>query len=517
MSSRVYRSCVHGIIFSLIFFTKISGAAVKINASQLSAAEQQQLVLQDDALLKISEHTDVNNITHKRLQQEYLGFMVYGGYVIVHEAQHKVKNMNGAIYRDLEMDLGQPDINFVHNAANVLAKFKEKYFDQTVLDEKITPMIYLDSSDQAHWAYRVSLLLQPHDAMLHRPTMIIDAQTNLVYQQWNDLKELKESVMATGYGGNPRLGYYQFGKQLPFLSISRDHFAETCFMENKRVRVVDLEFHYDQFMQPMKFACPNLSRDDLGAYWTGYYGDGYDRINEAYSPSNDAMYVGEIIQALYKNWYQVNALESHNKPMQLIMRVHYGKKYENAFWDGTSMTFGDGNKNLYPLVALDVGAHEVSHGFTEQHSNLEYYDQSGGMNESFSDMAGKVAEYYVTGENVWTLGSGIMKSNSVLRYLDEPSRDGRSIDHLSQYTKGLDVHYLSGIYNRLFFLLSTQPGWNVRKAFNVMLKANMDYWTPTSTFNEGSCGVIYAADDLGFGVDDVKKALNLVGLACNEH
>ena len=168
---------------------------------------------------------------------------------------------------------------------------------------------------------------------------------------------------------------------------------------------------------------------------------------------------------------------------------------------------------MYPLVSLSVGAHEISHGFTEQHADLNYTGQSGGMNESFSDMAAQAAEFYSTGKSSWQIGGEIMKASSgykALRYMDKPSRDGWSIDRANQYRKGMDVHYSSGVYNRLFYVLAHQPDWNVRKAFQVMVKANMDYWTPYSTFEQGACGVLSAATDLGFSVDGVKQALDNV-------
>jgi hypothetical protein len=71
------------------------------------------------------------------------------------------------------------------------------------------------------------------------------------------------------------------------------------------------------------------------------------------------------------------------------MRTHYSSSYENAFWDGSTMSFGDGASTFYPLVNADVSGHEVSHGFTEQHSNLTYSGQSGGMNEPSPTWAAK--------------------------------------------------------------------------------------------------------------------------------
>ncbi|MBE1043438.1 M4 family metallopeptidase, partial [Escherichia coli] len=120
---------------------------------------------------------------------------------------------------------------------------------------------------------------------------------------------------------------------------------------------------------------------------------------------------------------------------------------ENAYWDGTAMLFGDGATMFYPLVSLDVAAHEVSHGFTEQNSGLIYRGQSGGMNEAFSDMAGEAAEFYMRGKNDFLIGYDIKKGSGALRYMDQPSRDGRSIDNASQYYNGIDVHHSSGVYN----------------------------------------------------------------------
>jgi pseudolysin len=76
----------------------------------------------------------------------------------------------------------------------------------------------------------------------------------------------------------------------------------------------------------------------------------------------------------------------------------------------------------------------------------------------------------------------------------------------------MDVHHTSGVYNRLFYLLSTQSGWDVRRAFEVMVTANADYWTPTSTFDEGACGILHATESLNYGVADVKSVLDQVGV-----
>ncbi|CAH6853822.1 Neutral metalloproteinase (modular protein) [Vibrio chagasii] len=176
------------------------------------------------------------------------------------------------------------------------------------------------------------------------------------------------------------------------------------------------------------------------------------------------------------------------------------------------MTFGDGKNTFYPLVDINVSAHEVSHGFTEQNSGLVYRNMSGGINEAFSDIAGEAAEYYLRGNVDWIVGSDIFKSEGGLRYFDQPSKDGRSIDHASDYYDGLNVHLSSGVYNRAFYLLANKSGWDVRKGFEIFTVANQLYWTANSTFDAGACGVAKAAADLGYTVADVEEAFNSVGV-----
>src|SRR5690606_23439834 len=130
-------------------------------------------------------------------------------------------------------------------------------------------------------------------------------------------------------------------------------------------------------------------------------------VNDGYSPMNDAMFAGLVIKRMYREWYNLPALVENGKPMMLTMVVH--NPIDNAYWDGQKMTFGDGVYTFYPLTSLGVRAHEVSHGFTEKNSNLAYYGQSGGMNDSFSDKAAQAAEYYAYGKNSWEIGPEIFK------------------------------------------------------------------------------------------------------------
>jgi PKD repeat protein len=111
------------------------------------------------------------------------------------------------------------------------------------------------------------------------------------------------------------------------------------------------------------------------------------------------------------------------------------------------------------------------------------------------------------------VGYDIFKSaNGALRYMYDPPLDGQSIDHVSDYYSGLDVHYSSGIYNKVFYLVAVSSGWNTRMAFDIFVKANTDYWTAGETFASGAEDVRQAALDYGYPCSAVAAAFANVGI-----
>lgn len=465
----------------------------------------------------VSTHKDFNQTSHQRLQQLYKGVPVVGGYAIVHSKQgvgfaaNKDSKVTGKVYQGISQDLGAaPQKAQIDKALNAqLASYK----GQKISNKEASLVVFIDEQHKAHWAVKTSFQAESGKSIPKKPTAYVNPETLKPFVSWDDIKTIRDDAYAKGFGGNERTGEYHYGfggDSYPALEITRDSESNTCYMENKSVKVVDMEGEYYSDNSPMEWDCVDAVSENT--FLTGHDGDGYDKINGAYSPTNDSMYGGYVIKHMYKDWYNLEVLKNHDdSPMQLVMRVHYGQYYENAYWDGKQMTFGDGGSWMYPLVSLGVGAHEISHGFTEQNSNLQYWGQSGGMNESFSDMAAQAAEFYSTGEASWMIGERIMKEESgyeALRFMDKPSKDGRSVDTASDYYDGLDVHYSSGVYNHLFYLMATSKGWTARKAFDVMVKANKDYWTPYVSFDEAACGVLSATSDLGYSVKAVKKALD---------
>ncbi len=144
-------------------------------------------------------------------------------------------------------------------------------------------------------------------------------------------------------------------------------------------------------------------------------------------------------------------------------RVHYGKNYVNAFWDGSKMTYGDGDGvNYGPLVSLDVAGHEMTHGVTENSANLTYSGESGGLNEATSDIFGTMVEFYAANANDpgdYLIGEEFdLKKSGGFRRMDDPASDGSSLNCWSSTAGSVDVHYSSGIANHFFYLLAEGSG-----------------------------------------------------------
>ncbi|WP_235869455.1 M4 family metallopeptidase [Veronia nyctiphanis] len=356
-------------------------------------------------------------------------------------------------------------------------------------NEKSELFIWMDKNDQARLVYVTNYFLPARKPS--RPYAIVDAKTGEVLKRWEGLAHAQE--FGQGPGGNTKTGQYYFGLDYPGFMVEKS--GNQCTMSNQYVSTVNLN-HSTSGNTPYTYTC----NDSLNT-------NTVKSINGAYSPLNDAHFFGKLVFDMYKDWFNLAPLS-----FKLVMRVHYGNGYENAFWNGSSMTFGDGGSYFYPLVDVNVSAHEVSHGFTEQNSDLDYFGMSGGINEAFSDIAGEAAEFYWKGTVDWVVGRDITKSAGGLRYFIDPTDDGVSIGHASQYTDGMDVHYSSGVFNRAFYLLSEEYGWGVKKAFEVFVLANRTYWTSSTDFDEGGCGVKNAASDLGYDTSDVENAFNQVGV-----
>jgi Zn-dependent metalloprotease len=166
----------------------------------------------------------------------------------------------------------------------------------------------------------------------------------------------------------------------------------------------------------------------------------------------------------YKSTYGRTGIANDGKGARSF--VHDGA-YVNASWSDSCfcMRYGDGDATTYPLVALDVAGHEMSHGVTSRTANLTYRGESGGLNEANSDIFGTMVEWYANNANDvpdYVIGEEIYRSYNpavnYIRRMDKPSMDGASQDCWTRKTRSVDVHYSSGPANHYFYLLSEGSG-----------------------------------------------------------
>jgi Zn-dependent metalloprotease len=220
---------------------------------------------------------------------------------------------------------------------------------------------------------------------------------------------------------------------------------------------------------------------------------------------------------LYWDVYARNSID--NNGMDLVGTVHYGDQYDNAFWDGAQMVFGDGDGTIFNrfTIAIDVIGHELTHGVTAATAGIEYHDQPGALNESVSDVFGSLVKQRSLGQRAaeadWLIGAGLLAAGIRgvgLRSMKAPGtayddpligRDPQP-DHMSRYVNTTSdqggVHTNSGIPNKAFYLIAIAIGsnsWDV--AGNIWYRTLLDSrLSPAAQFQDFANLTAYNANQL---------------------
>jgi len=256
-------------------------------------------------------------------------------------------------------------------------------------------------------------------------------------------------------------------------------------------------------------------------------------------------YAGNVYD-YYKNVLGRDSYD--NAGATIISSVHYLSSYNNAFWNGSQMVYGDGDGTNFIALskALDVDAHELTHAVTERTAGLAYSNESGALNEATSDIMGNSCEAYsknagTPNANTWKVGEDIYTPNTAgdaLRYMNNPTQDGSSKDwYPSRYTGTADnggVHSNSGIANLAYYLLvmggthprsmstvvvpalSATSSTSLDMAQRIWYRALTVYMTSSTNFQAARNATAQAAADLyggtaGAAYNSVQKAWDCVG------
>jgi vibriolysin len=440
---------------------------------------------------------------HVRMDQLHNGVRVFGGDVVVHTGNARYLGVVGSVARDIG-DLSATPVIASRDALAIAQKqyaSRASVTDNLTYSRKNSELVYADVNGKFALVWHVTFYTEFQAGLA--PGLwnyFVDAESGALLKSWNGIHTLVEE--GSGPGGNSK--------------VPR---TWTNFLDVVK-RVSDNKYAMDT---------PTVVTGNManGTSGTGTVVASATLTGFGDAAVNDAHAYAEKTLGMMKDWYGFASID--NLGFKIRSRVHYSTAYENAFWDGTQMTYGDGAASFFPLSgASDVVGHEINHGFTSFHSNLTYSGQSGGLNEAFSDIAGTLTEWYSAPASAnFDLGDEIFKRTGALRYMCNPTADGRSIDNFANYTPGIDVHFSSGIANKAFCLTAkrlasgsatgaaTQA--SVKRAGAAFYTANASFWTAGTTFQQGCQGTLDAATSLGFAAAEIaalRSSWSDVGVTC---
>ena len=488
----------------------VSGDGAKIgrsanvagDARSYATAAAKRMGIQSPSFSEISTKKGEDGLTHIRLNQMHQGLKVWGADVVVHANASELTGIAGSLATTVDsLDMSRYARAVPMTTEQAIAKAKaDRFGDREIATsrESSEKVVWIDPSGAPRVAIHTEFWNELQAGV--QPGLwnyMFDAATGEVLTSWNNI-QTEDVVQGSGPGGNPR-NPHSWNQELDLVASGTMYAANTS-----KLKTVNM----------------NTSQTGAGTLVTGPI----DNFSDA--PIDDAHGYAEITLNVLKEMGH-NSIDDNG--FQILSRVHYGVQYENAFWDGTQMTYGDGKDLFYPLSgALDVVAHEIHHGYTSKHSNLAYAGEPGGLNEGFSDIAGKTAEYLYYDNADFNIGERVFKqAGAALRYMCDPTHDGQSIDNARNMTDSLDPHYSSGVPNKFFCTLSKRLAGgttqaptraSVQRAAGAVYLANGHYWTSSTTFTQACQGTADAARALNYTTDEVnaiRQSWIDVGVYCD--
>lgn len=458
-----------------------------------------------DAVWTHSVAVDDLSTAHVRVTQTVDGVPVFGGEAIVHLLPNGlVSTLTDQLVRDIAVDTSPL---YTGDEALELAAGHVGGWGRVTNLPTATLMV-LRGPVVDHLVYRVDLDQLDGSEHTAMPRVFVDAHTGEVVWKYDDLQtidgsastayngEISFPVAAVGGGYALRgggVGTYTFSNTEPWWSsINASHLSD--------VTSAATAFTHDDAAVDAHFGA-HRTRD--------YFAQEHNRngINGSGGPTL--------------------------KDGVISSGVHYGNRYNNAFWNGQAMVYGDGDGNTFgPLTSLDIAAHEMTHGVTQFSAGLIYQGESGALNESMSDVFAVLVEAWTDGEgpDIWKIGEDCYTpwngTSDALRYMDNPAADGTSRDHYStRYTGTADnggVHWNSGIANLAFTLVAeggshpnparsvtSVEGIGLTKAGRIWYRGLTRYMTSTTNFAGARAALWNAATDLyGAGSPEAAAVAN---------
>ena len=476
-----------------------------INESQIVEFLTKVFNLSSDYTFElVKEEQDIMGQNHQTYQQFYKETPVEFGRYKAHFKEGRLSSINGEFYTNINQS-ASPSIVPELAIQAALNKINAVTYKWDIIQEEAllkaerqdisatyypSPELVWIANNYAnpifHLAYKIDVYA---NEPLSRQNLYVDAHTGLVIFCTDQIHTADSNgVAVTAYSGNRAIVADYFSSQFRLRETGRGNGIQTFDLNNTSNYGAALDFiDSDNFWN-------NTTSQD---HYAG-----------------DAHWGAEMTYDYFWQIHNRNSIDGNG--FTLKSYLHYNTNYNNAFWDGQRMTYGDGNGTTFtPLTAIDITGHEIAHGLTSNTSNLVYSNESGALNESFSDIFGVSIESFANNNSLnWVMGEDATPNGNGIRSMSNPNafQDPDTYLGTNYYTGTQDnggVHTNSGVQNFWFYLLSVGgigtndigqaynvTGLGMVNAARIAFRNNTFYLTPNSDYQDARFYAIQSAIDV---------------------
>jgi Zinc metalloprotease (elastase) len=436
-----------------------------------------------NSLKELHKETDLKGFTHTKYQVCYKNLPIESFVYSVHATDGKIRSANGEYF--LGKNISITPLLSEKEAFERALSFVNAQKYQWEVNNEVRPsgelvIFPVDSTYVLTYKFDI-YAINP----MSRQFIFVDANSGQIIKAWNRIHIVNSTGTAkTMYNGTVSITTDSYNGSYRLRESGRGQGIETYNLHHSSDYTVAADFV------------------DADNNWT----DSTD-YNLA---ANDAHYATEATYDYYFTKFRRNSFD--NNGSKILSYVHYGDHYSNAFWNGTCMTYGDGDGLGYlPFTPVEVVAHEITHGVTEHSAGLIYSGESGALNESFSDIFGVVVDFYKNPTKAnYLMGESVSKTHTPFRSMSNPNDYyNPKAYHGLYWDPYQEVHTNSGVQNYWFYLLCEGGrginefgnSFNVKaigreRAAQIAYRNLTVYLTPNSTYADARFYSIQSAIDL---------------------
>lgn len=432
-------------------------------------------------LRKVKQDEDKLGYIHSKYQQYIHGFPVEWSTLNVHSYHDKIVSSNAECYDNISVP-ASATLSEAAAMKKALDYFKAPLIGNTD-DLKKPELLILPISGGYQLAYKFDLYSH---TPLKRSYVYVSAATGEILLELNRIHTGNATGMAvTRYNGTR--------------TITTDSVNATTYRLRESARGNGFQTWNLNNTTHYGTAVDFTDADNLWNTTVNFDDAAYD-----------AHFGSEATYDYFWNTYGRNSIDNAGFPINNY--VHYSSGYVNAFWDGASMTYGDGDGvDNFPLTCLDIVGHEITHGLTENTAGLIYSGESGALNESFSDIFGITIDFYTNPATAnWLEGDQINVNGIPFRSMEDPNLYDCPDTYGGLFWNNGDiVHYNSSVMNYWYYLLCNGGsglndigssflinGIGMADAAAIAYRNLTVYLTPNSTFADARAYAIQSATDL---------------------